>query len=166
MKIILVGPGASGKDFLMSKLISSDMKYKPKTTTRPMRENELEGREYYFIENEKFESYDTNYFIVKQNFNINGVIWNYGLSRESFEYSDVMIMTPAEIKQLTKEDRAKCKIYYLNIPEDIRRKRISSRTDADSVERRLQSDRLDFEGYNDFDVEITDSSDIYKYFNI
>lgn len=167
-KIILVGGSASGKDYLMRKLIANGFNYAPKTTTRPIRKGEVDGVEYNYITNEIFESMRIkDEFIVTQSFNIKDSIWNYGISNESFETSSVFIMTPMEVKQLSKEVRKKCIIYYLNIPESIRRNRLSRRLDGnDSIDRRLNADREDFENFNDFDFEITKSGDITKYFKI
>jgi len=47
---------------------------------------------------------------------------------------------------------------YLDIPEEIRYKRLSKRSDADSVNRRMSADKKDFEGFTDYDLVITNPS--------
>ena len=48
-------------------------------------------------------------------------------------------------------------VIYLAIPEEIRRERMNRRVgNADSVERRIASDRKDFENFTDYDIKITD----------
>lgn len=165
-KTILVGPSASGKDYLMRELRQNGYKYKPKYTTRPMRKNESQNVEYTFIDNVEFQSMVfSNEFIVEQSFDINGDMWRYGITVAAFNEAELFVMTPAEIKQLHKTYRKQCTIVYLNIDESIRRERISQRLDNnDSIERRLQSDRIDFENFTDFDIEITDSSKVFDYF--
>jgi dephospho-CoA kinase len=64
-------------------------------------------------------------------------------------------MTPKGISQMKKEDRDRSFIIYIDIPEDIRRERLKLRSDADTVERRIAADREDFEGFENFDIRIT-----------
>lgn len=47
-------------------------------------------------------------------------------------------------------------VIYLNTPEDIRRTRLTMRQDADGVERRLLTDKADFENFTDYDIKIID----------
>ena len=56
-KYIIVGPGASGKDYLQKKMI--DLGYHPmkQYTTREIRENETVD-EYHFISKEEFDYMD------------------------------------------------------------------------------------------------------------
>ena len=66
-------------------------------------------------------------------------------------------MTPYELSFLTKEERKGCFVIYLDIDEDIRRKRISRRNDnQDSVERRILSDKEDFLFFKNYDMKISD----------
>lgn len=52
----IIGKSASGKDTLLSKVLKNEklnLQEIVQTTTRPMREGEVDGREYHFITNEK-----------------------------------------------------------------------------------------------------------------
>ena len=50
-------------------------------------------------------------------------------------------------------DRKKCTIIYLDIPLEIRRKRLEERGDLnDKIERRIKADEKDFEGFTDYDI--------------
>ena len=49
-KIIIVGPGGSGKDFLRKKMVNKGFKYGVSFTSRPPREGEEEGIDYYYRE--------------------------------------------------------------------------------------------------------------------
>jgi dephospho-CoA kinase len=94
---------------------------------------------------------------VYQSFPIGDEIWYYGITKENFNNNQVFIMTPHELSQLSEIDRVGIFIVYLDIPEDIRRKRISNRNDNnDSIERRIKADELDFKGFNTYDLKITD----------
>jgi guanylate kinase len=47
-KIIIVGPGGSGKDFLRKKMVDKGFEYGVSFTSRPPREGEKEGIDYYY----------------------------------------------------------------------------------------------------------------------
>jgi guanylate kinase len=97
--------------------------------------------------------------------------WIYGTSKDEFLRSELFILTPSGISQLSEKDRSDSFIIYIDIDEDTRRRRMSERKDADSVERRLEADEKDFRNFLDFDCIITsncfdesvlDLLDIYK----
>jgi guanylate kinase len=156
-KLIILGASGSGKDFLLRELIKKGLSYSPKFTTRPKRSLEREGIDYNYISNDKFIKMKDNEVKVYQSFPIGDEIWYYGITKENFNNNQVFIMTPHELSQLSEIDRVGTFIVYLDIPEDIRRKRISNRNDNnDSVERRIRSDELDFKGFNTYDLKITD----------
>ena len=53
-RICILGGSASGKDYLLKKLIEKGERYSPKLTTRPMRQGETQGVEYQFTNNDEF----------------------------------------------------------------------------------------------------------------
>jgi GTPase SAR1 family protein len=55
-KIIIVGPGGSGKDFLRKKFTDKGFTYGVSFTSRPPREGEEEGIDYFFRDAEFFEN--------------------------------------------------------------------------------------------------------------
>lgn len=154
-RIILVGKAAAGKDHLRKILEGRGFKYGVSYTTRPPREGEIDGRDYYFLEENEFQS------LIEQGFfyeyvTFNG--WFYGTSKEQwFETDDVFIMTPTGISKLHAADRKHSFIIYIDIPVEIRRARLQGRNDNnDSIERRIQADERDFESFKDYDIRITD----------
>lgn len=153
-RIILAGPGASGKDHMRKLLESRGFKYAVSYTTRPPRPGEIDAKDYYFItETECQLMKDNNAFYEIIDFNG----WSYGTSNLQFHRDDVFIMTPSGIAHLKPEDRANSFIMYFDIDEAIRRDRLSARVmPGHSVEARLQADRELFEGFTDFDIKITD----------
>lgn len=156
-KLILMGAGASGKDYMKSKLISYGMKSEVSYTTRPQRVGEVDGVDYNFVDKDEFES-----MIIKDEF----IQWNkfgnghyYGTSKSEFEKCDLFIMTPSALSSMTPSDRKRSFVIWINIDEDIRRKRLEERDDKnDSLERRLTSDRDDFNDFNDYDYIITNEN--------
>ena len=153
-RIILVGRAASGKDHLRQKLESRGFKYAVSYTTRPPRATEVNGKDYIFITTEEAQEMihkDLFYECVE----FNG--WIYGTTRKQFKEDDVFIMTPTGISHISAEDRASCFIIFLDIAEHVRKLRMLSRDmPGDSVERRIEADRKDFEDFSDFDIAITD----------
>jgi len=154
-KCLIIGPSGSGKDFLLRKLKDLGLKTSVKITTRPKRENEIEGINYHFIQDDSFDKLD---LIVKEEFiNDRGDIWNYGVLKEDFNNSQVFILTPGELSQIPTDIRKNCFVVYLDIDRKIRENRIFKRNDSnDSIVRRLDADDLDFKNFNDYDLKITD----------
>jgi guanylate kinase len=153
-RIVLCGKAASGKDHLRQILEGRGFSYGISYTTRPPRDNEVDGRDYYFIDESEFQSLiDEKFFYEHVSFNG----WFYGTSREQwYETDDVFIMTPSGINKIKIEDRKSTFVIYIDIPIEVRRERLSKRSDADSVDRRLQADENDFKNFTDFDIRIND----------
>ena len=154
-RIILCGKAASGKDHLRKILEGRGFNYGVSYTTRPPRQGEVDGKDYYFLEENEFKA------LIEQGFfyeyvTFNG--WYYGTSKEQwYTTDDIFIMTPSGIRKLHAADRKTSFIIYIDIPTSIRRERLQMRNDNnDSIERRLEADDRDFEGFDDFDIKITD----------
>jgi guanylate kinase len=149
-KIIIVGPGGSGKDFLRKKMVERGFEYGVSFTSRPPREGEKEGIDYYYRDINFFEV-NEDIFLELQEFNE----WKYGISKGEFSIKNLFILSPAGLKSLSKTFRDESFVIYLNPPEDIRIKRLKERNDADNVERRLIADQKDFFEFSDYDIMIT-----------
>jgi guanylate kinase len=151
-RIILVGKAASGKDYASKIFETLGYPYQISYTTRPMRDGEVHGKDYYFIPEYKFQD------LVKMNFfyehvSFNG--WQYGTSNAQMKKSEcTFIMTPSGLVHMSEEDRKSSLVVYFDIPEDIRRQRLCLRSDADSVDRRIEADRVDFSGFTNYDLII------------
>jgi guanylate kinase len=163
-KIILVGPGASGKDYARELLVNKGyLKFGCTYTTRPKRNYEIDGKDYYFISKEEFlKKLNNDEFYTHMTFKDNE--WYYGRTKKDFydESIKLIIMAPGDIKQILKKDRNDCLIIYFNIPEYIRKARLSLRNDADKVERRLETDRNDFKDFDNFDVEVCKEDFVFE----
>jgi guanylate kinase len=162
-RLILLGKTGSGKTYLERKLVEKGLKPCLKWTTRPKRKFEEQGITYNFVNDSEFiQSISEDKFLVYQTFIVtpkdsNPKTWYYGITNEEFNNSQIFIMTPFEINQLTSDDLKKCFVVYLDIDIDIIRKRISKRNDNnDSIERRLESDKIDFKDFDKYDLKITD----------
>lgn len=152
-RIILVGKGGSGKDHLRKILEKGGFKYCVSHTTRPIRENEIDGRDYFFIQPEDLGDTSTLSKIFYEWTKFND--WFYGTSFLEFVTSDLFIMTPSGIAKLREDDRKESVIIFVDIDEQTRRKRLESRADADKADRRIKADEDDFLGFKDYDYSIT-----------
>lgn len=152
-KIILVGKAASGKDHMRKVMEGRGFTYGISYTTRPPREGEIDGRDYYFMSKEDFEDRIKNNFWYEW-VEFNG--WYYGTSYKQFkEQCNLFIMTPKGISHINPIDRKECTIIYLNMPIEVRRDRLHQRNmPGDTLERRLEADEKDFEGFTNYDIEI------------
>ena len=166
-KYIIVGPGASGKDYLQKKMI--DLGYHPmkQYTTREIRENET-GNEYHFVSKEEFDYMDDRAKFISVNFYRIG--W-YGVSYDELVNSDVAILSPANVKDiftLFPELRDRFTIIYLDIPEDVRRKRLANRYTnkvGDDNEVRLKNDARDFKDFSIWDLRLESENQVDEYIN-
>ena len=150
-KVILIGKAAAGKDHMRKVLEGRGFTYGTSYTTRPPREGEIDGRDYYFISEEDFKHYAENNFWYEY-VKFNG--WYYGSSIEQFKNTcNLFVMTPHCVNAINPIDRKKCTIIYLDIPLEIRKQRLLERGDLnDKIERRIAADERDFEGFTDFDI--------------
>lgn len=147
-RIIIVGKGGSGKDYLVRLLKERDLIYSVSHTSRPSREGEFNGVDYYFISYEEaMKMVDQKEFYEWVEFNT----WFYGTSLDEFYRANLFIMTPSGIAKLKPEDRKESLIIFIDIDEDTLRKRLTGRNDADKAERRIDADRKDFKTFSDFD---------------
>lgn len=154
-RLILVGKAASGKDHAR-KICEQwlGMKYQVSYTTRPPREGEQEGKDYFFISMDAAIHEYINKDKFYEHVVFNG--WIYGTTKEQFYTKDsVFIMTPTGLSHLSEEDRAESLVVYFDIDEETRKRRMYERAgNADSVERRLQADAIDFANFTNYDIVI------------
>ena len=163
-KFIIIGKAASGKDYFQKQLVSNGWIPLRQYTTRPKRPNEV-GDEYHFVSEDYFNCIKHNLRSVQ---NFNG--WMYGFCMEEAISSDVMIFSPANFLNmylssdiLSRDLLLNSIIVYLDIDEDTRRERLSVRyvggNEDDSLERRLQADKDDFEFFDNNNLDCK----FYKY---
>ena len=152
-RIILVGKAASGKDHLRKRFESRGFKYSISYTTRPPREGEVDGKDYFFItEEQATKMVESNMFYEYAYFNG----WLYGKTVEQFYTDDLFIMTPGGISNIKPKDRANSFIIYTDIEMSIRMTRLANRNmPGDSMDRRIRADEVDFMGFNDYDLKVT-----------
>lgn len=148
IKIIIVGPAASGKTTLAERMRRNGLLIGQLATTRPKR-NEHDSEYKYTNPDDIINNCQ---FKVK----FNG--WWYGLSTLEYLTSDVFIVGPEMLRQIRIQDpMAPLIVIYLNIPEHIRYERLMKRDmPGDSVIGRIGRDRADFANFTDYTIMVTD----------
>jgi guanylate kinase len=152
MKLILVGKAAAGKDFLKNRLAKKGFVSGVSHTTRPPRENEVNHKDYHFVDKEEFEAMiECGEFIEYMEFNG----WYYGQTKKDFDLADVMIMSKDGLDVLPQEYRDQCMVIYLDPPRLTRIDRLTYRNDPnDSIIRRMDTDDEQFKHFRDFDLRV------------
>ena len=154
--IALVGKTATGKTEICKELIKLGMNKIITTTTRPMREGEVEGSDYYFVSDDKFEQMkNNNEFIETTEYNTVHGLWKYGTPFSSLKDNGVIILNPDGLKAF-KDSNIHCFIFYIKSPMSIIRRRLIQRGDSpEESKRRIEADNKDFidiENYSDYTI--------------
>jgi guanylate kinase len=152
-KLIIMGKSASGKDTLRSLLIEKGLKEAISYTTRPMRDGEVNGKDYHFISLEEFNELEAkNFFLESEKFRD----WKYGRSYESIEEGDIFIATvTGTANMIEKLGRDKFYVLELECSDEIRKERSLKRgDDPTEVERRLKTDDADFNAVRNFETNL------------
>lgn len=105
---VILGEASSGKDTILKEVVKSlhNTEIAVSFTTRPMRDGEVEGREYNFITTKDFRRlFDNGQIVESTSYNVaSGEIWFYGLTRAELEKSEyvTVITNPHGLEQLKK----------------------------------------------------------------
>lgn len=149
----IMGASGSGKSTIV-KTVSKALEIPTivTTTSRPMRENEIDGKEYHFKNEEYFN--DTDKFCEIITYDTVFGKWYYGVEKESIEAIDkagIIIVTPQGYRQLEKSmPHINFVPYYIHVPTILRLERLVDRGDTiDEVKRRSKADEEDFKNILD-----------------
>lgn len=155
----IMGRSGSGKDTIYKELLKSSrlsglvFKQVILHTTRPMRQGEKDGREYYFITDEQFEDMrSNNKFVEIREYNTVNGVWKYGTSIDSFNQDGyyIGIGTIESFAKLKDKFGNSIKEIFIKVDEDkllqrtILRANGDSKQSIDEVKRRFEADRVDF----------------------
>ncbi|URZ04838.1 nucleoside/nucleotide kinase family protein [Clostridium felsineum] len=172
--ICLFGKSNSGKDTIFKELRGDEnLKLKPIVTytTRPKRDTERDGTEYYFIDESKLETYDNmGKVIEKRSYNTVNGKWHYATVDDGQFDSDnenYILITTLEAYKNIKAYFGEEKIipFYINVEDGIRleralkRERNQHKPNYEEMCRRFLADNEDFSG------ERLKECGIKKYYN-
>lgn len=149
MIVALTGKTACGKTTLARKLRAGGFKQIVAYTTRPKRPGEVEGTDYYFVSPADFEAMKASgEFAESITYRTTFGDWSYGTKKSDYEDNRFVILTPRGLKLAQGCTDRQIYSFYLDCREETLRQRLSNRGDnADEIERRLSSDRKDFDGF-------------------
>lgn len=158
--IVLVAPSSAGKDLILKKLIEKNY-VQPiiSDTSRPIRNGEIDGREYNFLTDKQIQQKINNQeYIEKREYKVqNGDIWIYGVNKNSFDVnSDITYAVILDFNGLNQMEEYLYSLgendslisIYIDVPLQERLKRSLQRegnlTDEQSLEicRRAISDDI------------------------
>ena len=125
MKIITItSPSSAGKDSILNAVLGVNTNIKPiiSTTSRPMREGEIQDKDYHFKSYQEVKQMlDNNEFIEHRNYKVaNGDTWIYGIHKSEIDLSldetRVVIVDYTGLKSLQEycyENNIEIKSYYI-----------------------------------------------------
>lgn len=155
MITILIGKSASGKDAILRNL-KRNFCFTPliSTTSRPMRENEVDGVDYKFVSTQTFKyMIEIGCFIEYRSYNtlVNGEpdVWYYGMQTFDLEpdTNHVTILDVDGAREFVKYfGRDNVRVIYIHADDDVRKSRAEKRGSFDETEwiRRLNDDAVKF----------------------
>lgn len=145
--IVFMGEAGSGKDRVLNEILASDSSLHRviSYTTRPKRENEVEGRDYYYVsENDFFELIKTGSMYEHSLHR-----WWYGTGVNSYDENkiNVAVLNPEGIRNLIDDGRFNITVYWVRAAAKTRLLRQLNREedpDCNEIVRRYGTDTDDF----------------------
>lgn len=155
MTVILCGKSSAGKDKLQSIMEDKEcFRSLVSTTSRPMRDGEVNGIQYNFTTREGFEKLiETDMLIEYRTYNVvnNGDadVWYYGLPKQNLLENEnyVVVLDFQGAEEFTKYyGRENCYIVYIDVDDVTRTERAKKRGSFEQAEwnRRMIADEKDF----------------------
>lgn len=157
--VALIGKAGSGKDTILKDVVRAyelPMNIIVSYTTRPMREGEVEGREYHFISKDEFEQMiKNNQMFEYVQFNS----WWYGTGINCLDENkiNIGIFNPSGIRTLINFPEIDLQIYYIHVSDKERLLRQLNREefpDIKEIIRRYSADEEDFKNINFNNMQI------------
>ena len=172
--VILLGKSAAGKDYILNYLKKS-FKFNSiiSHTTRPIRENETNGLDYYFINKKTFSKMlKNNEFIEIRKyttcFNGKQDVWSYGITKKEFDNKTrkICVVDTTGLREIIKYYGKENVIsIYIDVEDKIREKRAKIRGSFSQSEwdRRLKDDGIKFLGVEyDYIIQNNGTKEQYK----
>mgnify|MGYP002525735182 CR=1 FL=1 len=148
MIIAIIGESAGGKSSIADYISKCyDFKKVVTCTTRPKREYETDGVDYYFISDEAFlDLENSDYFAETASYNG----WKYGSAKTEYVGNKVVVLTPRGLRSIRRNGIKDIFSVYLDVPRRDRMKKSLDRgDDIEEIYRRSLSDVGQFDGVED-----------------
>ena len=159
MIFCIIGKSATGKDTILKKILSIDNSLNKIVlyTTRPKRDDEVSGNDYYFVD-EKYLKDNNSKIIEKRVYNTIYGLWYYATIDDGNIKNDhnYIMITTLEAYNNLKKYFGENNVFpiYLEIPNELRRKRAIARENIqkmpkyEEMNRRFEADEIDFSEEN------------------
>jgi guanylate kinase len=144
--IILSGPCSSGKDVIARLLEKEGFNFVISTTTRPIRENEINKKLYNFTNNDNFEKLIKRCKLIEYRKYItnNNETWYYGTQHKEIKKDKnyVAILDSVGLYRFKQHFKDVVISFYMDASEDVRKERCKRRGDYNEIEwlNRLKND--------------------------
>lgn len=141
--IVLSGASASGKTEAAKMLmVKYGITKAITTTTRPMRKNEVNGKDYFFVSKEEFEQ------MIKDDRFVEHTVYNgnyYGSTKDQIADGRSVVIDLKGLKSYSALNNERIVTFYLKTCEEMRFKRMIERGDGEECARkRIENDRKIF----------------------
>ena len=141
--IVLSGASASGKTEAAKMLmVKYGITKAITTTTRPMRKNEVKGKDYFFVTKEEFEQ------MIKDERFVEHTLYNgnyYGSTKDQIADGRSVVIDLKGLKSYSALNNDRIVTFYLKTSEEIRFKRMLERGDGEEcAHKRIENDRKIF----------------------
>lgn len=157
--LVLLGGSGSGKSTIEKEFVERNgMEKLVVYTTRPIREGEVDGTDYHFVDDNKFmKMVCDKAFVSTTKYNN----WHYGIAKKDCTDNKIAVITPADLRQLSKHKELNIFSVYIEVPLRERLIRVLKRGD-DVVEtfRRCISDEGQFDSFR-FEADLTVTNNKY-----
>lgn len=157
--IALMGEAGAGKDYLLKQAIYRypELHEIISCTTRPKREGEIDGKNYYFMTDEEFAAAR---LLEATEFNS----WHYGTSVDALDPSaaNIGVFNPAGVRSLLACPDLDVKVFYVSVSDKTRLLRQLNREadpNINEIIRRYLADKEDFKNLN-FDYQTLENKDV------
>lgn len=162
MVTVIVGRMGSGKTTLAKKMEELGWKRMVTYTSRPPREGEKFGEDYYFLSTKDFETLiDADYFAEVTMYQVTeDEGWYYGSAKHAYSDKDnvVVVLNPSGVYQLRKKG-LNIRVIWLDPDSDLCLHRVIVRgDDKKEIARRFNEDDKDFEKFGKleaYDIRVT-----------
>lgn len=155
MIYVLVGKTCCGKSTIMKDLSSIGKKQVITYTTRPIRPGEVDGKDYKFITEDEYKKLDKENLLAAKNSFVSssGEEWFYAIDVNDLSAGEdlIAITEPNGLRKLKNEiEEDQVRSIYYDIPFDERLRRgVEMGKDIEEHKRRMKSDEIDFEGFEE-----------------
>jgi len=147
----IIGKAGSGKDYLLKKTLRNiNAKEIISCTTRPPREDEIDGKNYHFV-SEKYFVDNKNELLEWTLFNN----WYYGTRYCDLDKNkpNIGVFNPDGVRSLLEDDRIDLYVFYNHVSDKTRLiRQLQRENEPNIIEifRRYEADNLDFSNFDKF----------------